>query len=451
MKTLFLLGFAATLIMLSSAHAQQAGSPWGATPQDSIACRENIMIMTNAVRGDNFVRAREAWQAIWDNCPEASMHMYVYGSTIFRHLHSQETDPARRQEYFDKVLMLYDRSMEVFPTQRPRGIGLIHKTTAYTSMMGEEANQANIRTWLGEAIDIMGIEIPMRYSHAYWNYAAASMILFQTENLTREEYIADYFRIIDLLEQAIAAQENEELIAHLQGLSDGITGLFLSSGAGDCETMVNFYAPQVAENTDNLEFLNEVLGILASLGCRETDLFLTVAGYIHVISPTVNSSVAMAQRAQANGDLAASMRYWRQAAELEEDNVIASNFMLQVVGILNSQRNWAAARTAAQEALRLNPANGAAHILIAQMYAGTARDVLPASTGRTGLVFGAAIDQLNRAIAVDPTSATQARNLIRDYTQHLIDRETAFMMGLREGERVHIGGWINVYTTIQLR
>ena len=447
MKTLFLLGFTAALLMLSAAQAQQTVSNWGATPEDSIRCRQNLSFLQTSVQAGDFERALGPWTVAFETCPASSVNIYVFGSQIFRHLHAQETDPAKRQAHVDKVMMLYDRRMELFPHLQPRGTVIAAKTTAYMNMMGDQANQATIRQWLGEAIDEM--REGMAPSLAYWHFMAASLHQLQTNNISREQYIEDYFRIIGYLEQAIANASDEAIVAHLQALSDGITGQFLSSGAGDCDTIAALYADRVAANSTDLELLNEVLSILSQLNCRESDLFFTVSGYIHAVSPTANSALGMANRARRDGDTAAAMRYFRQAAELEDDNVRASEIMMQIASILSGQRNWSAARAAAQEALRFNSGNGAAHILIAQVIASGSAGIF--TDGRTGLVFGAAIDQLERARAVDPSVAAQANNLIRQYTAHLMDAETAFMMGIRAGEQIHIPGWINVTTTVRLR
>ena len=438
MKTLFLLGFTATLFMLSAtAQAQQT----------ALTCRQNLTIIQTAVNAGDFERALGPWMEVWNACPEESINLYVFGSQIFQHLHSQETDAAKRQEHLEKVLLIYDRRMELFPDRQPRGVALFAKTYAYMNMAGDNANQAFIRQWLGEALDEMGADMP--HHLAFWHYMAASLQLFQSENLSREEYIEDYFRIIGYLEQAIENSDDAAVIAHLQGSSEGITDMFFRSGAGDCETISAFYAERVAANTDDLEFLNEVLSTLSRLGCRDSELAVIVAGHIHVIAPTAQSALIMAHRALNNSDNAAALRYLRQAAELEDDNTRASAIMTQIAGILLYQRNLAGARTAAQEALRFNPSNGAAQMLIGQAFASGASGVV--SADRVGLVFSAAIDQLERAIAIDPSVAPQARNLINQYTRHLLDSETAFMMGIRAGEQVHIPGWINVTTTVRLR
>jgi tetratricopeptide (TPR) repeat protein len=234
------------------------------------------------------------------------------------------------------------------------------------------------------------------------------------------------------------------------GLRESISAGFIASGAGDCDTLTKFYADKVEASKDNQEFLNEVLRSLNQVGCRESDLFITVSELLYKIEPTANAAVGMATRAQRDGDMGTAMRLYTEAAELEDDSNRASLYMMQVASILTRQNNFARARQAALDALRFNPNNGSAYILIGQLYAQTANNIF-SEPGRTGLVFNAAVDKLQRAIAVDPSVASEANALIRNFSQHFMDSENAFMMGIRAGESVHIPGWINETTTIRFR
>lgn len=449
MKTLLFIGFSTILLMLSTAQAQQTGSVWGATPADSLLCRQQVSNMQSAVQIGDFERALTHFNHAFENCPGASVNIVHFGAVIYRHFFNNETDPVRRQEYLNKVLSLYDVRMELFPDLQRRGEVIIAKTNAYVEMMGDQADQALIHKWLCEAIEDLKSNITVHTAASYWTYMVLSLNRFQTNVDSRETYIASYFRVIGYLEQAKEFTTDENFSNHLTTLIDGITGMFISSGAGDCETIAAFYADRVAANPTDVELLSEVLSVLSQLGCRESELFFIASAHMHAISPTANSALGMGQRAHNEGDNAAAMRYFRQAAELETDNVRASDIILQVARIQSTQRNWAATRSTALEALRLNPNNGSAHILIAQVIASGAAGILPAE--RTGLVFGLAIDHLERARAVDPSVAAQANNLIQDYTRRLLDRETAFMMGITAGETVHIPGWINSNVTVRLR
>ncbi len=124
--------------------------------------------------------------------------------------------------------------------------------------------------------------------------------------------------------------------------------------------------------------------------------------------------------------------------------------MMTLSQILFSQRRFAQARQAAYDALKFNANNGDAYILIAKMYASSAEGVFSESEKR-GLVFSAAVDKLQRAKSVDPSVSSEANKLINQYSGYYMEKQDAFMMGLKEGESVFVPGWIGENTTIRTK
>ena len=454
MKKLVLIGLTAIfMLMVVGADAQQVASPFG-TGQDSIRCRQNLSLMQTSARAGDFRGALRPWTEAYENCPASSLNIFIYGATILRHFLTQETDPAARQAYVDRILGLYDRRMELFGHQESRAIVLAFKTQEYMQLMeimGEQPNHATIHRWLGEALELERENIA--HQDAFWHYLVASQMLFHMDNALRDQYVRDYFRIMGYIDLAIAnarAEDNQASITYLESIRHSLTAAFIQSGAGDCETLTAFYAPQIEENRDNLEFLNEVLAALNAMGCRDSDLFLTVSVYIHRIQPTAQSAFGMATRAQREGDMAAAMRYFTQAAELETDDASAARALMQVASILNGQGQFARARQVAFDAQRRHPGSGG-YIFVAQLYGQSAQNIFP--DARRAFVFNAAVDLLRRALAADssPVTVTEANRLINIYSQHFLDAETAFMLGIREGQSEHVPGWINVTTTVRFR
>ncbi|MDR0332784.1 MAG: hypothetical protein LBI15_04910 [Dysgonamonadaceae bacterium] len=449
MKKLLLFGVIAVL-MLSGARAQQVVSPFG-TGEDSVRCIQNLSLLQTSYRAEDFRGALGPWTHVYENCPASSINIYIYGPSIFKHLHSQETDPTKRQELVDKVMELYDNRMKHFGHRESRATVLAFKTYDYMEMMDNQTDQNIVYQWLGEAINEMGAK--MEPADAFWHFLTASFMRFQRDNSLREQYVEDYFRITGYIDAAIAnaqAVSEQATAEYLAGLRESISAGFIASGAGDCDTLTKFYADKVEANKDNKEFLNEVLRSLNQVGCRESDLFITISELLYKIEPTATAAVGMATRAQREGDMNTAIRLYTEAANLETDANTASNYMMQIARIRASQNSHSAARAAALEALRFNPNNGSAYMLIGSLYAATANNIFP-EPGRRGLVFNAAVDKLQRAIAVDPSLAAEANALIRNYSQHFMDNESAFMMGIRAGEQVHVPGWINETTTVRFR
>lgn len=454
MKKLLLSGLMATF-MVVGASAQKAGydpvkSPFG-HGQDSINCRENLSLMQTSAKAEAFESALGPWNVVYENCPASSKNIYIYGPRIFKALYANATDEAKKKEYLDKVMEIFDTRLKYFGKDDARGTILAYKTYDYMEMMGEKTDQKVIYDWLGEAIDEM--KEKMYPLDAYSYFMVASLSEYYKDNSKKNQYITDYFKIAGYVDQAIAAAKaaNDETSSEYLGMvKEGVVKGFIASGAGDCKTLTEYYAEKVEPNKTNKEFLNEVLNALGSVGCNESDLYFTAAEYLHILEPSASAALGLANKSLRDRDYETAVKYYSEAARLETDKKKSSDYMMQLAGIFSNQRNFARARQAAYDALEYNANNGEAYILIGQLYASSANNIF-SENEKAGLVYCAAVDKLQKARAVDPSVAGKANSLINRYSGAYMDTETAFMMGIKAGETVFIPGWIGESTTVRLR
>jgi tetratricopeptide (TPR) repeat protein len=454
MKKLLLSGLMVTF-MVVGAMAQKASydpvkSPFG-HGQDSINCRENLSLMQTSAKAEAFESALGPWNAVYENCPASSKNIYIYGPRIFKALYAGATDEAKKKEYLDKVMEIFDTRLKYFGEDDARGTILAYKTYDYMELMGEKTDQKVIYDWLGEAIDEM--KEKMYPLDAYSYFMVASLSEYYKDNSKKNQYITDYFKITGYVDQAIAAAKvaNDETSSEYLGMvKEGVVKGFIASGAGDCKTLTEYYADKVEPNKTNKEFLNEVLNALGSVGCNESDLYFTAAEYLHILEPSASAALGLANKSLRDRDYETAVKYYSEAARLETDKKKSSDYMMQLAGIFSNQRNFARARQAAYDALEYNANNGEAYILIGQLYASSANNIFSESE-KAGLVYCAAVDKLQKARAVDPSVAGKANSLINRYSGAYMDTETAFMMGIKAGETVFIPGWIGESTTVRLR
>ncbi len=419
--------------------------------QDSVKCRMNLSLMSTAAKAENYKDAVKTWQSVYENCPASSKNIYIYGPRIFKALFAETTDAAKKKEYLDLIMEIYDKRLKYFSNVDAKGTILAFKAYDYKELLGDDADHQVIYNLLGEAIDDMKSE--MYPSDAYGHYMISSLMLFLQDNTKKDQYINDYFRILGYMEDAIenAKSNDDEANAHyILAVKESIETAFVNSGAGDCETLQEFYSAKFADNKENEEFLNKAIGALSNIGCTESDFYFDLSENLHKLNPSANSAIGLANRNLQKKDYDTAMKYYEEAAELEPDADKASGYMMTLSQILFSQRSYSKARQAAYDALKFKPNNGDAYILIAKMYASSAEGVFSESEKR-GLVFSAAVDKLLRAKAVDPSVSSEANKLINQYSGYYMEREDAFMMGLKAGESISVPGWIGETTTVRTK
>ena len=441
--------------MIAGVSAQKAGydpvnAPYG-HGEDSVQCRVNLSLMQTSAKAEAYAEALGPWNAVYENCPAASKNTFIYGPRIFKALFENEADPVKTQEYIHKVKDIYDKRLIYFGDDDAKGTILAYKTYDYMEMMGEQAETEVIYDWLNEAVGEM--QDKMYPLDAYSYLMVASLSRYLADNTQKDQYITDYFTVTGYVDQAIAnaTSGNDQASAdYLTMVKEGIVKGFVNSGAGDCETLTEYYADKVEPNKGDKAFLSEVINALGSVGCSDSELYFTASEYLHQLEPSANAALGLANKSLRDKDYETAVKYYSEAAELETDKNKASDYMMQLAGIFSNQRNFARARQAANDALKYNPNNGEAYILIAQLYATSANSIF-SEPEKAGLVYLAAVDKLQRARSVDPSVANKANSLINNYSARFMDTETAFMMGIKAGETVFIPGWIGESTVVRLR
>ena len=453
MRRLLLSGFLA-FATVAGLSAQKAGydpvkAPFG-HGEDSVKCRINLSLMSTSAKAENYKEALTPWNAVYENCPASSKNIYIYGPRIFKSLYASETDAAKKQQYFDKTMEIFDTRLKYFSDDN-KGTVLAYKTYDYMELMGDKADSKVIYQWLGEAINEMKSDMEPKDAYSY--YMVASLTQFLNDPGKKDQYITDYFTVTGYVDEAIskANAANDKANADYLGLvKEGIVKAFVSSGAGDCKTLTEYYADKVEPNKENKAFLTEVVNALGSVGCSDTEIYFSAAEYLHKLEPSAESAIGLANKSLRDKDYDTAIKYYHEGAQLESDKNKASDYMMQLAGIFSNQRNFAKSRQAAYDALEFNPNNGEAYILIAQLYAASAQNIFPEAEKR-GLVFCAAVDKLQKAKSVDPSVAAKANGLINTYSGYFMDTETAFMMGIKAGESIFIPGWIGETTTVRLK
>lgn len=452
MRKLLFTGILA-ISMIAGVNAQKAGydpikAPFG-HGEDSVNCRVNLSLMQTAAKAESYESALTPWNAVYENCPGSSKNIYIYGPRIFKALYAKETDADKKKALLDKTMEIYDTRLKYFGSDDAEGTILAFKAYDYMELMGDKADYNVVYGWLSKAVN--GMKDQMYPLDAYSYLMVSSLSRYLNDNNLKDEYIADYFNVVGYVDQAIAnSADNQANAEYLEMVKTGIVQGFVNSGAGDCKTLNEYYADKVEPNKENKEVLSEIINALGSIGCTDSDLYFTASEYMHILEPTANSALGLANKSLKDKDYTNAVKYYSEAASLESDKIKSSNYMMQLAGIFSNQRSFARSREAANEALQYNPNNGEAYILIAQLYASSANSIFSESE-KSGLVYCAAVDKLQKARSVDPSVASKANSLINSYSAAFLDTETAFMMGYKAGDSVHIPGWIGENTTVRLR
>ena len=102
-------------------------------------------------------------------------------------------------------------------------------------------------------------------------------------------------------------------------------------------------------------------------------------------------------------------------------------------------------RAYARKAIELDKTDGEPYMIIGYIYAASSKEC-SANPLQAKAVFWAAVDKFQRAKEIDPSIASKANEMIREYSKLFPTSEDAFFYNVFEGDTYQVECWINETT-----
>ena len=446
--------FALTATATMAQKGVEDGSRFG-HGQDSIECLNNISLYSENLKTKNYADAYTYWKKVFADAPVSRHSLYTDGVTILKNLIAGTKVLDERKAYADTMMLVYDQQLQYLDK-----LNLLRKTpwTEYY-VKGEKAH--NYLTYyprmdnnkaydmLAEVIEEAGDK---NQYYIIGDYMKVSLAKFKADETHREQFVQDYLASAEHI-AAIAEKvqnmstPNPKLIEAVAKIKENVDGYFINSGAAECDQLEAIYAPKVEENKENLEYLRKVVAVMGMLDCTESETYYNASEYAHHIAPTAATAAGCAYRYLKRGDMAKSLEYFDQAIELDTVATSKAEYCYKAAVVLNSDRQLSKAKSYVTKAISLNGNKGAYHILLANIYAAA-----PQWNDEPLLdkcKYFVVLDRLNQAKRVDASVAEEANKMIAAYSTHTPAVQDLFMIGKKEGDKIHVGGLINETTTIR--
>ena len=441
MKTkYFLLGLVALFSMpMFAVKAVDDGSKFG-TGEDSIRCLENLSMYQSYYKIKDYESAYASWKVVFDECPQAGGRT-LYGNGAYLIVQKMMKAPAaEKQQWFDLLMKCYDQRVQYFGTDRKYSEAWIRGRQAvdYMNYSGDANMLSKVLPWLKQAVDHGMHNADADVINSYFQMLEKQYQLDKEAH--RATFIDEYLRVGEMLDKRIAMADKQ--LENYKVVRSNIDNIFSSSGAADCKTLEGVFAAKVEAEKENAEALNKIIKVFRMAGCKESDVYFTASLYSHKLNPTAETAAGCAYQAIKQENYKAAVDFFTEATALQEDPAQKYDYAYHKAVVLQKMGNYAAARSAAYEAIGYNNAEGEPYIIIAMMYADSnpfGDDKILAKT-----VFWAAVDKLEKAKSVDPDCTAEAQKLINLYRQHYPSKEDVFFKPeLKPGTIFHIGGWMN--------
>ena len=179
------------------------------------------------------------------------------------------------------------------------------------------------------------------------------------------------------------------------------------------------------------------------------ELFFNTSELLYKIEPTASSAYGLFKMNLQTNNIENAKQYLKEAINLEEDDVQNAKFHTKLALLYLSEKRYKDVKITSVNAIKLDPQNGSAYILIGKAYAASA-NTYGKNAFEHSTVYWAAVDKFVKAKRIDPSITDEANNLISIYSAHFPNKEEIFFQKeVTIGTSYKIGGWINETTKVR--
>lgn len=415
---------ALTCLFVTAGAVAQPGWNW---PEDIEKAKEKNALYTDALKSNQFQLALESHQWLLDNAPDLNKSLYINGAKIYEGLADKESDPAKKIAYQDKALSMYDLRMKHFGEE-----GNVLNRKALIAYKYHKGNKSKYK----ELLDLFEQTFKLNGQNTLDNNLIGYMDVIRRYKLTKgditdEQVIEKYGEISDVIEIKIKKGKN---VSKLEKYQETIDSMLTQIVTVDCAFVENNLGPKMKESGD-LKIAKKVFQLMLTGKCTDSPLFLESAIILFEKEPEFGLAKVIALKYSSAGDAETAHVYYDKAIEYADDDLKKAEIHISKAQLYSNAGQKSAARTNARKALAIDPSMKEAYVMIGDLYMQSYQECRQGvSKVDDRLVFIAAYNQY--AKAGNSSRMTNAK-------EQFPSIEEIFELGLKEGEVMNCGCWIN--------
>lgn len=389
-----------------------------------------------------------SWRNIFLNYPNFKQSTYLDGVKIMINAFIIPTkDEALKDKYIDTLIMIYDRRAEYFPNT-PKGksqVGNIMGRKGLDLMTYAPDRYEEIYQALKQAIDLDGNNSNYAFVNSYFN-SVINMV--KNQKLEETVILDEYGRLMDIVDDNIRKYTETENEKQLNNFNSAKNNLDIAvQPYANCEDLIRIYQPKFDANPNDVELLKKIAEILEKRNCDDFPLYLAVAVNLYKIDPSPESAYLIGKKYIAEKEYNKAIPYLTEAIKCENVEWIHNSYKY-LAQIMLINKNYEKGREYARKAYNLDKSDGEPFIIIGNLYAASAKECGEGDF-YSKTAYWAAVDQFQKAKAIDPSMTTKANECIAAYSQYFPTIESIFFNGFEEGQDYTVECWINETTKVR--
>ncbi len=459
MKKLLKLTLIALIALTTAMPAFSQCETWLNKPNKD-AIEEAHVLYRDFLKIKDYKQAFEHWKTAYEGAPAAdgqrSSH-YVDGRTLYLEMFKNETDEAKKKEYYDMIIKLFDDHVECYPKEKALNLGLKVYEMFYTLRAPYADNLKACEDAVAAGGDNTSYAV-------FVPYASIAVFNFQNGVMEAEQARNIYLQLNDIADKKIA--EDGDLATYYEQAKGAANGVYaaIENDIFDCEYFKKKLEPDYREDPEDIEMLKYIYNKLTDQGCDESDSFVAeVKTKYETVVAAINAEKLAQYYAENPGEhgvalfkeekYSEALEKFQEGIRQEEaganDPEKLANYYFYMASVEFRQLGkYGEARTHARKAASLKKGWGRPYMLIGDMYAKASRSC-GADAFDAQLAILAAIDKYSYAKSIDSSVASEANKKIGGYASHKPKQEDAFMRKVKAGDSLTVPCWIGETVTVR--
>ena len=421
--------------------------------QDSLEVRQNMSLYMQYFKQQDYTEALEPWEIVFRKAPLSLIRVYTDGAWMYEQLIAKETDLEKKNEYFEKLMLIYNKRLENLDalnsfatpkTTSTKGNILCRQGWDYYYYCPEMDIEKAYKMFRS-GIDDMG---PNTEAFVLYGFIECSYNRYMADKENgekRTEFVRDFLECNDicdnLLDQAKEFAETDsvkamQVVNAYLPTKDKCNELFIQSEAADCEILERIYSVEIENHKEDLEYLDAVLKVLEWFGCKGSDTYFKTSDYVYAIHPTPRAAIAKANRLIEQKDEKGALRYMEEAIELEKSDKMKARYAHSIAKLYFEKKQYLKAHQWCKKSYGFDPTYGWAYL-----YDASCISRVPTTNQLDrSKQFNLAYDKIMRAKAVDPACTEAVNKVAWGYRENWYPRSEAFFKNLKEGVTITVLG-----------
>ena len=426
------------LVFLTSVSIAQEGWNW---PEDSglkSQAIEKQAYYKLLIAQSKFGEAMKPLNWLYENNPDLNQSIYIEGVECLDKLIKDVKDDSRKNQLKDSVLWMFDQRIKYFENDA----NTINRKAfkAFQLFYRNPSKYPELSELFAKAYEINGPEVLTGNLNTYM-FLAKNYHQVAPDKMPAEKVLDIHTLISDMIEAKKKSGENVDRLNKEQAKTDA----WLSSIPGilTCKFIEEKLVPKFRANPNDLNVAKKIFNYSLQAKCIEEPYWLEASEAVYKVSPGFKLAYTMASRYNSNAEPSKALQYHEEAKKLASTNDEKFDALMGQAIANSKLGNKSRARMLTYEALSTKPSGTEAYNFIGNLYFTSYGDCRgDKSKVMDRSVFLAAYKMYEKAGNKSQMQASK---------EQFPSIEEIFNEGMKEGQSIIVGCWINESVTLQRR